>query len=97
MKAKESEAAADDLDSVLSDLRAKEEELQDSIKELETTKNTIRSAFQSVISAPAAQPSSGGSKVMDLGVVGQGKKRIQLVPMAPTSKTGMQMVSKTQA
>lgn len=73
------------MQSVLSDLQAKVEELEEAIQEVEKTKNTLRAAFQSAIGTAPATASAAPAKVVDLGVVGQGKKRINLAPTAPAS------------
>lgn len=86
MQSSKGGAEDDELQGVLLDLRAKEEELEEVIKEVEKTKKTLRAAFQSVVgSAPAgltpAPFSTAPANVVDLGVVGQGKKRINLAPV----------------
>ena len=79
---------------MLQDLRAKEEELEDAVKEVAKTRNTLKAAFQSVMGGTlsAASPAAAAtapSQVMDLGVVGQGKKRINLAPIAQTAGRSM--------
>ena len=73
----------EELQSVLSDLQAKVEELEDAIQEVEKTKNTLRAAFQSAMGTAPSTAAAAPAKVVDLGVVGQGKKRINLAPTAP--------------
>ena len=85
LQANEAGSGHEELQSVLSDLHAKVEELEEAIQEVEKTKNTLRAAFQSAIGTAPSTASAPPANVMDLGVVGQGKKRINLAPTAPAS------------
>ena len=87
LQAIEAGSGDEELQGILSDLRAKVEELEEATQEVEKTKNTLRAAFQSAISAAPSTASAAPAKVVDLGVVGQGKKRINLAPTAPASGT----------
>ena len=76
------------LPSVLDDLTAKEEELKQAVDEMKKQKETIQAAFQKAFggaprpaNASGAQPQAAASKVVDLGVVGQGRRRINLAPV----------------
>jgi tetratricopeptide (TPR) repeat protein len=77
-----------DVDAVLEELKAKVEELDVSIEELVSTRTAVRGAMQQLVSATASgdKPATGDADqsvptyVKDLGVVGRGTKRINLVP-----------------
>ena len=84
------------MQAVLDDLQAKQEELKQAVEERQKQKETIQAAFQKAFggasgtasnlsgqaglsAGPSGQAQS--SKVVDLGVVGQGRRRINLAPV----------------
>jgi hypothetical protein len=75
-----SKKEAESLVTVLEELRDREVELKEAVADLEKTKSTLRNAFQQAVGGVVTQ---GGPQVIDLGVVGQGKKRIAVDLVAP--------------
>lgn len=84
------------LKSVLDDLRAKEEELKQAVEEMKKQKETIQAAFQKAFGPSLGGNKEGGrgeeggtSKVVDLGTVGQGRRRINLAPVQNTASIAL--------
>lgn len=74
---------AKDLELVLEDLKDKEDEYKEAIQEREKTKESLRSVLQQAMgTVQPLQSSSNAGQVVDLGVVGQGKKRINLAALS---------------
>ena len=92
------------LQSVLEDLKAKQEELKQAVEEMQKQKEMIQATFQKAFGAVNGGNSStdigqgsraafgsgsntlqANSKVVDLGTVGQGRRRINLAPVSTNS------------
>ena len=73
----------------MDDLKEKQAELKEEGQELAKTRDMLRSAFQQAVGGGPGLSGGGGGgdsgKVVDLGVVGQGRKRINLAPLAQPS------------
>lgn len=75
-QAKEGKQEMDDLEAVMEELMEKEQELVEAGKELQKAKDSLKSLFQGAMGGGSLVRPAASGQVIDLGVAGQGRKRI---------------------